>query len=431
MVREHDRAQGCKARPQRQDRSPDFVMRLLAVAAPLFLAALATATMATAARAQGPAAPVAITSELKQGDRAATLTFTLSRPVETHVTVLERPDRLVIDLPEVNFQAKPGAIPAGRAGLVSSYRHGLFAPGRSRIVIDLRRPAVVAQMLSERGPGGQGVVLTVDLAQTDRETYAKAAKSAAASHQPTEPRVELKPGSKPVIVLDPGHGGVDPGAIGAGGVAEKTIVYAFAARLKERLDRGGRYHVVMTRDEDTFISLGDRVRVARKLQASLFVSIHADTLSASPDVRGATVYTGSERATDRESEALAQKENQADAVAGAETPEEMEEVANILTDLTRRETRMFSQQVAKQVVNEIRPVMRLNKNPHRSAGFRVLKAPDVASILVELGYLSSAQDIALLQSEAWRDRSTGAIAEAIDRYFSERTPIVGRASVSP
>lgn len=401
------------------------VMRLFAAACFVF------AALAGTARAETPAPPVAIASELKQTERGATLSFAISKAVEAHVTVLERPDRLVIDLPEVNFQAKPTPASAMRNGLVSSYRHGLFAPGRSRIVVDLRRPAMVARMGSEAGPGGQGVVLTIELSQTDRETYAKAAKSAAAAHRSAEPEAAPKVGSKPVIVLDPGHGGVDPGAIGAGGIAEKTIVYAFAKRLKERLDRTGRYQVVMTRDEDTFISLGDRVRLARKLQASLFVSIHADTLSASPNVRGATVYTGSERATDRESEALAQKENQADAVAGAETPEEMEEVANILTDLTRRETRMFSQQVAKQVVSEIRPVMRLNKNPHRSAGFRVLKAPDVASILVELGYLSSAEDIALLQSDTWRDQSTGAIASAIDRYFSERTPIVGRASVSP
>jgi N-acetylmuramoyl-L-alanine amidase len=232
-------------------------------------------------------------------------------------------------------------------------------------------------------------------------------------------------------MLDPGHGGVDPGAAAAGGMVEKDIVFAFAQKLKERLERDGRYRVLMTRDHDVFIPLGDRVRAARGARADLFVSIHADTISGSGDVRGLTVYTGSERASDADSARLADRENKADAVAGVDSGDTADEVSDILQDLTLRETRAFSHNVASRLVGELDGVARLNKNPHRQAGFRVLRAYDIPSVLVELGYLSSRQDFDLMMSEDWRGRATDAMASAVDRFFATRLANGAAAPVSP
>jgi N-acetylmuramoyl-L-alanine amidase len=382
---------------------------------------------------------LAIAVEMTADAHKARIVFTLSRPVEARAFLLERPDRVIIDLPEVNFQLPPES---GRgAGLVSSYRYGLFAAGRSRIVIDLKEPALVVGVESAKQTKGGLATLTVELARTERAAYRQAALKpmvdagdglggsgappvAAAHHPPAASQ-------KPTIVLDPGHGGVDPGATTPQGVPEKTIVFAFAQRLKERIEATGQYRVLLTRDSDTFISLPDRVRLARQAGAALFLSIHADTLNISPEVRGATIYTGSDFATDVESAQLADKENRADAVAGVESHDDPEEVAGILMDLTKRETKAFSGQLARRIVDDLQGVVKLNKNPHRSAGFRVLKAPDVPSVLVELGYLSSAKDADLLTSDSWRDRSTEVLAQAIDQFFATRIARQSGAVVSP
>jgi N-acetylmuramoyl-L-alanine amidase len=237
--------------------------------------------------------------------------------------------------------------------------------------------------------------------------------------------------TRPVIMLDPGHGGVDPGAAASGGMVEKDIVFAFAQKLKKRLERDGRYRVLLTRDNDVFVPLGDRVRAARGVKADLFVSIHADTISGSGDVRGLTVYTGSERASDADSARLADRENKADALAGLESGDTADDVSDILQDLTLRETRAFSQNVAGRLVTELNGVARLNKNPHRQAGFRVLRAFDIPSVLVELGYLSSRQDFDLMMSEDWRGRATDAMASAVDRFFATRLANGVAAPVSP
>src|SRR5690606_7967581 len=238
-------------------------------------------------------------------------------------------------------------------------------------------------------------------------------------------------GDKPLIVIDPGHGGVDPGAIGVNGVAEKDVVFAFAERFKLRLEETGRYRVMMTRTSDTFVSLGGRWRMAQEAGASLFVSVHADTLSDSSRVRGATIYTGSTFASDAEAERLAAKENLADQIAGVDVVEDPNEIAGILAELTKRETRVFSLDFANKVVNSLRDVVALNKNPLRSAGFIVLKAPDIPSVLIELGYLSSAKDADLLVSDAWRDKSSAALVEAVDRFFATRLAAQPDAAVSP
>jgi N-acetylmuramoyl-L-alanine amidase len=379
---------------------------------------------------------VAISAELGVEGERTNLVFTMSEDVEARGFVMGSPDRVIIDLPEVNFQIPPDSLETG--GLVASYRFGLFAPGRSRIVIDLAGPARIATIETSIRESDRAALLTISLDAIARVDFERAvsrdSRAALESAMTTASLrdVEATPGdTRPVIVLDPGHGGIDPGAVGAGGVLEKDIVYAFATRLRERLEEGGRYRVILTRQGDTFVALGDRVKIAQRAQADLFVSIHADSISSAPQVSGLTVYTGSERASDRESARLADRENQADAAAGIEDTQLPDEVADILHDLTQRETRGFSHGFAGRLVEELDGVARLNKNPHRQAGFRVLRAHDVPSVLLELGYLSSQRDIEQLMSEAWRDKATAAMTDAIGRYFTTRFANRGIAPVSP
>ncbi len=374
---------------------------------------------------------VAVAAEVAAEGAKTRLSVTLSRPVPARATVMERPDRVVIDLPEVNFQIPPEQARA-RAGVIASFRAGGFVAGRSRIVIDLDRPALVSRVATEDRPDGASL-LVIELTRTDRDPFRRQAAADAAATLPTPAAAtaEAAGDKRPVVVLDAGHGGVDPGARTPAGVHEKEIVLAFAERLRRRLEERGRFRVVMTRADDVFVPLGERVRIARAAKADLFVSIHADSISGQPQVRGLTVYTGSERATDAESERLARRENEADAAAGHDAAESADDVADILRELTLRETRGLSHAFARKLVSQLEPVMNLNANPHRQAGFRVLRAHDVPSVLVELGYLSSKKDIDLLLSDEWRDRSTAAMVSAIERYFATRQAAGVGAPVSP
>jgi N-acetylmuramoyl-L-alanine amidase len=353
--------------------------------------------------------------------------------------VLAEPDRVIVELPEVNFQLDPSLgkkppaprLRGGRlktaktANLVSSYRFGLFAPGRSRVVIDLGAPARILRAKSEPGTQPDTSRLVIELARSDRASFRTAAEQARAENLEATGkitdriRIAAKPVQKPIIVIDPGHGGVDSGAIGPAGAVEKFIVFEFAKVLKAKLEK--RYQVILTRPADVFISLGERVRIARDANAALFVSIHADVLPNYGDVTGATVYTVSDRASDAEAARVAEKENQSDTLAGLEGQEDKSEVTDILFDLTRRETRTYSHVFAHTLVNYWKVAGRLNKNPVRSAGFKVLKAPDVPSVLLELGYLSSDKDSSDLSSAEWQEKTTQKVADAIDKFFSSRT----------
>ena len=336
---------------------------------------------------------------------------------------MELPDRAVIDLPEVNFQLEAGT-GSRREGLVQSFRYGLFAPGRSRIVIDLAGPATVGKIETVTRPKDGAVLLTIPLQRAEREAFRKAAAAAdpapaqarSAASEPADPR--------PLIMVDAGHGGTDPGAIAVGGVFEKDIVFGFAQALVGKLEAGGRYRVRMTRDRDVFVPLAERVRLAREARADLFVSIHADSISAAPQVRGATIYTGSEKATDAESAKLAERENRADAAAGVDAAEAPPDIADILQELTLRETRGFSSGFARTLMGQLAPVMEMSSKPHREARFVVLRSPDVPSVLVELGYLSSKRDLEMLQSPEWRAGVTGSMARAIDLFFTNRATLV-------
>ncbi|CAO3419131.1 N-acetylmuramoyl-L-alanine amidase [Azospirillum endophyticum] len=222
---------------------------------------------------------------------------------------------------------------------------------------------------------------------------------------------------KPLIVLDPGHGGQDPGAIGVGGIYEKDITLATAKEVKRQLEATGRYRVKLTRDSDVFIRLRDRVAIGREAGADLFISLHADSIS-SGDVRGLSIYTLSDKASDREAEMLAAKENRADALVGLDLSGENQLVANILIDLAQRDAMNHSKRFATLALQNMgRDVPLIPNRPHRQAGFAVLTAPDVPSALIEMGYLSNRQDIKLLTSNGHRERLGKGLARTIDAYF--------------
>jgi N-acetylmuramoyl-L-alanine amidase len=331
-------------------------------------------------------------------------------------------------LPQIDFQLDPESGkrargPHRKTGLIAAFRFGQLAQGKSRIVIDLRAPAQILRASCEKTDGDGHTSLVIELAKTSRADFRAAvqiARMKLGALAQTKKDQKPQPASvKPVIMIDPGHGGIDRGAM-VKGLVEKDLVFDFAKALAAKLETDGRFKIVMTRDDDSFVPLSERVRMARDGNAALFVSIHADTLSEASDVSGATVYTVSDRASDAEAARVAQKENQADAAAGLDKTEDASDVSDILFDLTRRETRAYSHFFAHTLANYWRVAGRLNKNPQRSAGFRVLKAPDVPSVLLELGYLSNQKDSLALSSAEWRDKASSQVAAAIEAFFSAR-----------
>jgi N-acetylmuramoyl-L-alanine amidase len=368
-----------------------------------------------------PAPPVAVGVRLSQDASAAKLVFDLSRPVDATASALTAPDRIVVDMPEVNFQLDPsvGRLSAPPNGSpVKDFRFGLLAPGKSGVVIDLARAACPAEIAAKPIVEGElAARLTIELKTCDPSAFAALVRSSVVSTASAPPAV---PPAKPVIVLDPGHGGVDSGARGLGGVQEKTLVFDFCVELKRQLDQTKRYAVVMTRNGDQYVDLEDRVDIARKANASLFISVHADTLSEDANVSGSTVYTVADRASDAEAARIAARENAADRSPGGGNRIENPDVANILFDLRRRETLLYAHMFSRGVVDDLRGATKLNHNPERSAGFVVLKAPEFPSVLVELGYLSNAQDVQSLASPEWRTKTAAAMVKAIDAFFAGR-----------
>ncbi|HME85087.1 MAG TPA: N-acetylmuramoyl-L-alanine amidase, partial [Roseiarcus sp.] len=311
---------------------------LAAFAALAFMAAPLQRGFATDA---GP--PVAVGVRVSQDSGAAKLVFDLSRPVDASAFALTSPDRIVVDLPEVNFQLDPsvGRVGAlGAASVVKSFRFGLLAAGKSRIVIDLAREACPTEVSTKPiVEGAPAARLTIELKTCDPSAFAALVRSAAVS----APSVGAAPAVAPrVIVLDPGHGGADSGARGPGGVQEKTLVYEFCTELKRQLDATRRYSVVMTRDGDQYVDLDDRVEIARAANASLFVSVHADILSEAADVGGSTVYTAADRASDAEAARIAARENGAGGGPLGGKRLDDPDVTDILFDLKRRETRAYA-----------------------------------------------------------------------------------------
>jgi N-acetylmuramoyl-L-alanine amidase len=393
------------------------------------LLGLLLAAAASAAEPQAPASnpvtdslPVATDLRLGGDESQTRFIMDFSRKIDLHAFTLADPYRVVIDIPQVVFQLPPKSGESGR-GLIKAFRFGLVMQGGSRVVFDLAKPARVEKAFVVDAADGAPARMVLELQATDRESFLRRvaldSKSVRAELQRADGANAKSSDPRPLVVLDPGHGGLDTGTKGPGGVEEKDIVLDFAQRVRERVEKTGKYRVLMTRTDDTFIPLGDRVRIARDAGAALFVSIHADSLPhGEGDAQGASVYTLSETATDSEAAKLAEKENRADVIAGVDLKSEPDDVAGILIDLAERETKSFSVQFAHKLVGEIKGVARLHKSPLKSAGFRVLRAPDVPSVLLELGYVSNRQDLQLLLSDTWRNRTADSIAQAIDGLFT-------------
>lgn len=378
-----------------------------------------------------PANPVVSDVRVGLHGKQTRVVLDIDRAVNFSIFTLPAPYRVVINLPEVGWKLSQSS-KIEKKGLMSRFRYGLFSPGTSRMVIDATGPMEVMKAFLLKPVKGSGVQfhrLVIDLAPTsetvfleglaERKQRAKASQPTAEIHNAAIPMPMKKPkaAGKKVIMIDPGHGGVDPGTIGASGTYEKNITLAMARDIKKAIEKNGRFKVVLTRNRDIFLRLRDRVRKARVAGADLFISIHADAIK-NPKTRGLSVYTLSDKASDKEAAALARKENKADLIAGLDLSSENAEVTNILIDLAQRETMNQSAIVAKSLVKELKREVKLLRNTHRFAGFAVLKAPDLPSILVETGFLSNRQDERNLLSRKYRAKLARAIAKGVDRHFA-------------
>ena len=357
------------------------------------------------------------------------------------VFTLPDPFRVVIDLPEFQWvpgqgapgQGAPGRVEPGqvgpglRGGLISAMRFGLFAPGTSRVVLDVSGPVRVKSVFLIAPAAGYPYRFVVDVVPVSREDFFAAARGRAIVSDPplaaTQSALAAPPKPKtdqrPTIVIDPGHGGIDPGARSITGVDEKKIALIYARELKRQLEASGHYRVHLTREKDIFIRLRNRVAIAERMGGDLFISLHANN-HESPKIRGVSIYSLSEKASDAQAAALAAEENKADIIAGIDLSDQTEVVSKILIDLAQRETMNLSKQFANTLVGEVGKVTKLLGNTHRSAGFVVLKSATVPSVLIEIGYLSNRAEERLLRSKKHRVRVTRAIIEAIEAYFARQ-----------
>lgn len=378
----------------------------------------------------GPAlaAPAATEIRLAGQGASARLVIDVTEPVTFEVFALHGPDRIVIDIEGAVWRLD-GAPASRPVGPVVGVRTGQFNGADARLVLDLAGPIAVREAFLLVPAGDAGYRIVVELGGSPGQTVAPslagslpaAPQRTAASELPPLPRAKPR-GSLTVVVIDAGHGGDDPGAIAAHGLYEKELTLAAARDLRDALIATGRYTVRLTRERDVFLSLAERVDIARRHGAELFISLHCDALD-DPSVRGATIYTVSETASDAEATQFAEKENRSDILIGTDLVAASydRETAEILIDLTRRDTMNASARFAELLGVEVGAVAKLRRNSHRFAGFRVLKAPDVPSVLFEMGYLSNPRDLAMLATPKDRRRLMRAAARAIDRYFERVT----------
>ncbi|WP_209885313.1 N-acetylmuramoyl-L-alanine amidase [Rhizobium leguminosarum] len=361
------------------------------------------------------------------GDDARTrIVIDFDREPRFSVHYIANPERIVIDLPATAF-GFPAKDLAAR-GLFKDIRYGKMDEERARIVLTTAGPVKLALAKVQADEAGKGHRLVLDAEMIDKQAFAELVKSQSWSDRTSNdgseatettsaiPAPEKAAPGDFVIAVDAGHGGIDTGAIGVDTkTEEKQVTLAFAKALTDRLNKEPGIKAFLTREDDEFLSLSQRVLIARQNHAGLFISLHADTLKQK-DIRGATVYTISDKASDKLAADLAERENLSDQIAGKETVAEPPEVADILLDLTRRETQAFSISLAESVLNSFKDQVGTINNPHRHAGFRVLQAPDVPSILLEIGFLSNAEDEKLLLDESWRGKIVGLLTDAVKRY---------------
>ena len=380
-----------------------------------------------------PTAHVTATDARVISDATATsFVIDLSGDVTAEVFTLANPYRVIVDLPNLSFEMKPATGQQAR-GLIKAFRYGLFADRKARVVIDTKGPVKIARADMKRATSGTGVALKIDLEPMDAVAFGagtgasraapSGSESAAANNAPTVPKP--KDESRRIIIIDPGHGGIDPGAVGADNVAEKTIVLSVARQLKVALETLKTFDVLLTRDSDVFVSLGKRLQFSHDHNADLFISLHADAIEErhfAGNIRGATVYTLSERASDEQARLIADKENASDLLAGLEmhdTPGD-DQVKSILIDLLKRETANFSNDFSRVLAGQLAKSIEMSRAPQRSAAFKVLKQPHAPSVLVELGYISNPEDQGKMTTVAWQKKTASAIAAAVQSYFGKR-----------
>ncbi len=451
---------------------------LVAVLGWLALVTLGGAAFAQAALPDVLAARVSTTSE------RARLIVDLSDTTQFAMVSLADPDRIAVDIKAASVKIGTAPQVAG-AGIVGSFTISMADTGRARAELVLAQPAVVQQAYVLEKSGDQPARLVVDLIGTSEldfkahaaadlansiartspdlgaasgaspapDSQASETTTTPASSEPPAPDVAESEASqppvassasppatppaqvakakgaanappsvsKPLIVLDPGHGGIDNGASAPNGDHEKNITLAFALQLRDALVQSGQFDVALTRDDDTYLTLNDRVTVARQNKADLLISLHADTFQA-PDVRGASIYTRDETATDILDKVLADGENRADIVAGYVQPPAPPAVVDILVELMRRQARQRAYLAAEDIVKAMEPSVALRRFPVRQADFFVLQAPDVPSMLIELGFLSNTDDIKNLEDPDWRTKMVAAIAQGVESYFTDLGP---------
>ena len=370
------------------------------------------------------------------------IVFDLSNVSDFRTFTLSDPYRLVVDLPSFDWRAPPLQNDAGMG--VTGLRHGNLEAGISRIVFDLDKPISIQSAFALPKQGAKPNRLVVDVSHVSHDAFIRSKGQShgtltlepvnlanhSASHMgrtasgasraafiPPQPTSKPRTGKKPLIVIDPGHGGVDPGAIGANGAYEKHVVLGLSKALKKELESTGRYRVILTREDDVFIKLGNRVNFARQHGADLFLSVHADSLPR-PNVSGASIYTLSNKASDAQTAKLAARENKADLIAGIDLSVEDEEVANILVNLAMRDTMNQSKYFANTLVDTFNTGgLKLLERPHRYAGFAVLKAPDIPSVLIEAGFMSNRMEANSLVTDSHKRRFAKSVRTGIDAYF--------------
>ena len=372
-------------------------------------------------------------ADLSKDNAATVFTMTLSQGLTAEVFTLAEPYRVVIDMPEVAFNMPDGTGRTGR-GLVRAFRYGLFSEDKGRVVLDTTGPVRIdsaRMMATDAGMNFEVRLVPISIAEFGAGTGADRA--------PEKPKPKVKPktalpnadsksvvsSSKPVVVIDPGHGGIDPGAVGASNLLEKDVVLGVGFALRDALKRTGKYEVRMTRARDVFLSLARRVELSRDYDADLFVSLHADSVSdvaVASNIRGASVYTLSHRASDAQAKLMAEKENASDLLAGISSEEDQgaSDVRSILIDLMQRETANFSTEFSNVLVRQLRRDVSLSRAPKRAAAFKVLKQTHAPSVLIELGYMSHAEDERLMRTKSWRRKMASSISKAIQSYFRKR-----------
>ena len=363
-------------------------------------------------------------------DSKTRLVLELDARLPYRIFTLSNPYRVVIDFPELEWKvgAPDGPI---RKGVISNYRFGLFQAGNSRLVVDLTNPVSVAKHVYIPPTGRHGHRFVVDLMPVALAAFrtggpgivSKGWREPSPEASPEADRDRGKPpgweSGKRVVVIDPGHGGPDPGAIGSSGAPEKRITLQLALAAQRVIEATGRYRVSLTRGRDVYVPLRRRYEMAESTGAELFVSLHADS-NRNHKLRGASVYTLSETASDREAAALAAKENRSDAIAGIDLSNQSDAVASLLIELRQRQTMNESAVFGEILLRELGRSTRLLRNSHRFAGFAVLKSPDIPSVLVEVGYLSNRHDEKLLRRRNHHDRIANALLRAIDKYFKRK-----------